>query len=85
MIRKILRPQYTNLTIDLPSDYLNRDIELIIFPIDQQKAKQDVLKKSTKKSLRGVFHQYADKSKIALEENAWQKHIIEKFKENDKN
>ena len=31
-------------------------------------------------SLRGVFNQYADSSKLDLEESAWKNHIMDKFK-----
>lgn len=31
-------------------------------------------------SLKGVFNQYADTSKIALEKSAWQNHLINKYR-----
>ncbi len=68
MIREIIRPQYTDLTINIPTDYIDRELELIIFPIDKKDTLQDTKKRRIKKSLRGVFNQYADKSKIPLEE-----------------
>ena len=83
MIREIIRPQYTSLTINIPTEYIDKDIELIISPIEKHDiSKNDTIKK-TKKSLRGVFDKYADKSKISLEDNAWQNYIIEKYKQND--
>ena len=33
-------------------------------------------------SLRGVFSKYADSSKIALEDKAWEMHVIRKYKDN---
>ena len=80
MIREIIRPQHTNITIDIPTEYIDRDIELILFPIEAKEKMKNSKKSKTKKSLRGIFSQYADKSKIALEDSAWQNHIIEKFK-----
>ena len=80
MIREIIRPQYTNLTINIPTEYIDRDIELILFPIEAKEKMQSSKRRETKKSLRGVFNQYADQSKIPLEDSAWQDHIIEKFK-----
>ena len=83
MIREIIRPQYTDLTINIPTDYIDRELELIIFPIDKKDTLQDTKKRRIKKSLRGVFNQYADKSKISLEDNAWQDHIVKKFEQDD--
>ena len=83
MIREIIRPEDTNLTINIPTDYVDREVELIIFPIDKKEAVPDSKKEKVKKSLRGVFSKYADKSKIPLENTAWQNYIIEKYKQND--
>ena len=32
------------------------------------------------KSLRGIFNQYADNSKLDLEDNVWQNYIVDKYK-----
>jgi len=82
MIREVIRPQYTNFTINIPTSYIDREVEFIMFPLDEKETTQNI-KKENKKSLRGVFSQYADSSKISLEDNAWQNHIIDKFKQND--
>ena len=82
MIREVIRPQYTNFTITIPTHYIDREIEFIMFPID----KESVAQKSEnryRKSLRGVFSQYADKSKILSEDNAWQMSVVNRFKSND--
>ena len=83
MIRKVIKPQYTNLTITIPTSYIDKDIELIIFPLDEKEPIQDNRKSKIKKSLRGVFNKYADSSKVALEDSAWQNHIIDKFRQDD--
>ncbi len=82
MIRKVIRPQYTNITIDIPTSYIDREVEFIIFPLDEQEITQKT-QQEKKKSLRGVFNQYADSSKISLENSAWQNHIVDKFRQND--
>ena len=82
MIREVIRPQYTNFTINIPTSYINREVEFIMFPLDEKEVIQDI-KQKKRKSLRGVFNQYADNSKISLEDNAWQNHIMDKFKQND--
>ena len=83
MIRKVIKPQYTNITINIPTSYIDKDVELIMFPLDEKKVIQNTKKKRIKKSLRGIFNQYADSSKTALEDSAWKNHIIDKFKQND--
>ncbi len=82
MIREVIRPQYTSFTINIPTNYIGRKIEFIMFPLDEKEIVQDI-KEGNKKSLRGVFNQYADNSKVSLEDGVWQKHIIDKFKLND--
>ena len=82
MIREVIRPQYTNFTINIPTSYIDREVEFIMFPLDEKEIVQDI-KQKKKKSLRGVFNQYADSSKISLEDNAWKNHTIEKFKKYD--
>jgi hypothetical protein len=79
MIREIIRPQEGSFTINIPSSYINRDVEFIMFPLDEKETIQDT-KKSEKKSLRGVFSRYADSEKISLEDGAWNNHILEKYK-----
>ena len=82
MIREVIRPQYTNYTITIPTSYIDKDVEFIMFPLEEREIESHVQEKN-KKSLRGVFNQYADSSKIAMEENAWQSHILDKYKLDD--
>ena len=82
MIREVIRPQYTNYTINIPTSYIDREVEFIMFPLDEQEIIQNK-KIKNKKSLRGIFNQYADTSKIALEDSAWQNHIVDKFNQDD--
>ena len=82
MIREVIRPQYTNITISIPTSYIDKEIEFIMFPLDEKEITQDT-KQESRKSLRGVFNQYADASKVDSEDNAWQNHIMDKYKQND--
>jgi len=82
MIREVIRPQHTNFNINIPISYIDREVEFIMFPLDEQETLQNT-KVKTKKSLRGVFSQYADSSKISQENDAWQNHIMDKFTQND--
>ena len=73
MIREVIRPQKTNITINIPTSYIGRRLEFIIFPLDEDDKE---IKYKGKKSLRGVFNEYADNSKLLLENNAWQNHGV---------
>jgi len=79
MIREILRPNSNNLTISIPNEYINQEIEFIMFPLNKLEVAEDI-KQEKQKSLRGIFNQYADSSTISMEDNAWKNSIIEKFK-----
>jgi hypothetical protein len=79
MIREVIRPQNTSFSINIPTSYIDRELEFIMFPLDEQETTQEIKQKNNK-SLRGVFNQYADTSKITLEDDAWKNHTIEKFK-----
>lgn len=78
MIREVLRPKDRNITIKIPASYVGKKIEFILFPIEEDEA----VSHGSQKSLKGVFNQYADSSKVALEKTAWQKHVIGKFQSN---
>ncbi|WP_297443040.1 hypothetical protein [Sulfurimonas sp.] len=78
MIREMIRPQYTSLNISIPTSYIDRDIEIIMFPVDEKNMDEKKLSTSNK-SLKGVFSSYANKSLVDLEEDAWKQHIIEKY------
>ncbi len=82
MIREVIRPTQNDFHIYIPSEYLNKDVEFIMFPLDEQEhvKKAEVVKE---KSLRGVFNLYTDDTKVALEDNAWQLSTVNKFKKHD--
>ena len=79
MIREMIRPQHTSININIPESYIDRDIEIIVFPVDKDsRVKKEI--KASKKSLKGVFSGYANSSLISLEENAWKQHIVDKYR-----
>lgn len=77
MIREVLRPKNTNITIKIPASYVGKKIEFILFPIDENET--DTVSHGSRKSLRGVFNRYSNETKIDLENAAWQQHVIGKF------
>lgn len=79
MVREIIKPTDKSINIQIPDEYINREIEFIMFPIDNIATP----KKRERKSLKGAFSEYADPSKKALEDKAWETHVLEKFKLDD--
>jgi len=82
MIREVIRPTKNDFHIYIPTEYLNKDVEFIMFPLDEQEHIQKA-KIVKEKSLRGVFNIYAGDKKVALEDNAWQLSVVNKFKKYD--
>jgi len=82
MIREVIRPIQNDFHIYIPTEYLNKDVEFIMFLLDEQEhvQKVEILKQ---KSLRGIFNKYADDAKVTMEDNAWQLSVINKFKKHD--
>jgi len=64
MIREIIKPIDKNVNIQIPDEYINREIEFIMFPINDI----NIQKKRNKKSLKDSFFKYADPSKRVLED-----------------
>ncbi len=48
--------------------------------VEELSQKVQKKKEEHKKSLRGALSEYADPSKIKEEEGAWERHVIEKYK-----
>jgi hypothetical protein len=68
MLREIVRSQKNELTIRIPNEYLNKELEVVILPLEPKK-----------KSLAGIFKEYANKRLIEKEsEIAWEKAMNEK-------
>ncbi len=75
MIREIIKAEDTKLTIEIPQEYVGREIEYIIFPIKDHQRKEN--KEIT--SLGGILHQYADTDKQKLEDKGWELQVVDKF------
>ena len=78
MIREIVKPEDTNLTINIPEDYVGQEIEYIVFPISKSST-QKIKNNDDIESLGGILNKYADPSKIELEDKAWELHVMDKF------
>ncbi len=78
MIREVIRPQDSSITINIPNSYINREVEFIVFPLDEQETPQKIDKQDIS-SLGGSLNKYANISKIDLEDSAWEKHVTDKY------
>ncbi|MEA3554746.1 MAG: hypothetical protein U9R39_10170 [Campylobacterota bacterium] len=79
MLREVIRPQHNNFTINIPNSYLNREVEFIMFPLDEKEEIQEV-KQQDISILAGSLSKYANSSKIDLEDKAWELHVMDKYK-----
>ncbi len=61
VIRKIINSNKIKDIIDVPADFKNKMVEVIVMPI----------KSDDKKSLSGKLSKYKDDSKRTLEQSAW--------------
>jgi hypothetical protein len=41
MIREIIRPNSNNFTISIPNEYVNQEVEFIMFPLKKNKSVQE--------------------------------------------
>lgn len=74
MIREVIRPRGAQVTINIPESYIDRDIEFIMFLLDES---PNMTQEQTNiASLKGVFASYSDKEKRHLEASAWQKSVV---------
>ncbi len=77
MIREIIKAEDNILTIKIPQEYVGREIEYIVFPVNSDTKKET--KNSNISMLAGSLNKYADPSKRELEDKAWELHIMDKF------
>jgi hypothetical protein len=83
MIREVIRPSQCDFHITIPKEYIDKDVELIMFVLEEKMLKTKPDSKKEKNSLKGVFNKYADISKIPLEDGIWEKHVKDKFTKYD--
>ena len=72
VVRKILMGTELKDVIDIPNNLINKQLELLIIPIEEPKKKI-----KTKKSLSGFLSKYANPNLINQEENVWQEEAQE--------
>ena len=61
MLRKIIRPQHSSFSINIPNSYINREIEFIMFPLDNEEiTKIEDTPKSSKNITDSLFGSLKD-------------------------
>jgi len=56
MLRKVLVPTSDEITIDLPREYLNHKVEILIFPLNESKQITETKKKFNANKYNGVMN-----------------------------
>ena len=79
MLREVIRPLHNTFTINIPNSYLNREVEFIMFPLDEKEKIQEVQQQDIS-ALAGSLNKYANSSKIDLEDKAWELYVMDKYK-----
>jgi len=74
MIRAVIKSQDSSFVIDIPNNYIDKEVEFIMFLLDESESvhkskQQDIA------LLGGSLKKYANPSKIDLEDKAWELHI----------
>lgn len=64
--RKVVNGTDLKDIIDIPNNLINKKVEVLIFPLEEEKKKKKI-----KKSLSGFLSKYAKPDLIEKEENVW--------------
>lgn len=67
VVRKILKGTELKNVIDIPSNLINKKLELLIIPIEDEQKR----KRKNKKSLSGFLAEYANTNLISKESDVW--------------
>jgi hypothetical protein len=68
-------PSKSKIEIEIPADYINKEIEILIFPIEKTQKKQP--KKESILSLQGILGNIDYKPE--MKKRAWESAVEEKF------
>jgi len=81
MIKENIKPTKNSINFQIPDEYINEDLIVIIMKTDEnQQTKPSSQSKKEISSLGGVLSKYADLSKRDLEDSAWELHVADKYK-----
>ena len=77
MIREILRPNSNNLTISIPNEYINQEIEFIMFPLSSHEiVKTDYVSNKPKNITSSLFGVLKD---VDINQNDYQDYLEDKY------
>ncbi len=71
MIANKIKVKSKRVTIELPDEYIGKEIEYLILPLTS--------KKESVSKVAGSLKKYADVNKIKDEEKAWELYVKDKF------
>jgi hypothetical protein len=79
ILKTVIHSSQLASVIDLPEYLRNRNVEIIILPMENVQKKDESPQMQTDlKKLKGVLKQYANPKLRVLEDGAWERNVIEK-------
>lgn len=77
-VRDIIHVDSNRISHDLPVEFSNMTVELIVLPFDQDKERSDSPVREGK-SMRGALKKYANPTRIVHEKDAWRGAVRNKY------
>ena len=78
MIREIIRPQQNQIILNIPDDYINKEVEFIIFPLEEKNIIQNKNTSNSKKS-NLTSSLFGALKNIQLKESDYKKYLEDKY------
>ena len=78
MIREIIRPQQNQIILNIPDDYVNKEVVFIIFPLEENKITQSKNISNSKKS-NITDSLFGALKNVQLEESDYKKYLEDKY------
>jgi len=83
MIREILKPNSNHFTIVIPNEYINKEIELIMFPLDSAdsnlQTKNYIVSSNTNKTKNITNHLFGILKNTYVDETDYKKYLEDKY------
>ncbi|KUO73690.1 MAG: hypothetical protein APF81_01935 [Desulfosporosinus sp. BRH_c37] len=76
-IRKVANSNILADVIDLPENLRNREVEILIFPLENRNTKESKDRKP--KSARGLLEKYKNVDLKNLENGAWARAVVDQY------
>ena len=78
MIREIIKPQQNQIILNIPDDYVNKEVEFILFPLEENNIIQNKNTSNSKKS-NLTSSLFGALKNIQLKESDYKKYLEDKY------